>query len=101
MVVSSPAAALPKLAINADCKRSIIESDMRLTVISIGVATAALLSLGGCGIKPDFVDPPRKEKADGTRQTLEESRKEDKFPRTYPDPAFDPAPKPAPAQLIR
>lgn len=74
---------------------------MRLTGFSICAGMAMLLTLGGCGIKPEFVDPPLKEKADGTKQTVEDARKEDKFPRTYPDPAFDPALKPAPAQLIR
>lgn len=74
---------------------------MRLTVFLIAAAAAVTLALGGCGIKPSFVDPPLAEKPDGTLQTLEEARKADAFPRTYPDPAFDPAPKPAPEKLIR
>jgi len=37
-------------------------------------------SLGGCGIKPGQVDPPQGEK-------------NDRFPRTYPDPQYDPAPE--------
>jgi hypothetical protein len=37
------------------------------------------LSLAGCGIKPGDVSPPKGAKATD-------------FPRTYPDPATDPAP---------
>jgi hypothetical protein len=40
--------------------------------------------LGGCGIKPGQVDPPQGEK-------------NDTFPRTYPNPDYDPAPE----RLIR
>jgi hypothetical protein len=40
--------------------------------------------LGGCGIKPSQVDPPQGEK-------------NDTFPRTYPNPDYDPAPE----RLIR
>jgi predicted small lipoprotein YifL len=36
--------------------------------------------LAGCGIKPGQVDPPQGEK-------------NDPFPRTYPDPKYDPAPE--------
>jgi len=74
---------------------------MRLTVFSIGAALALALLPAGCGIKPKFVEPPPAEKADGTLQTKQEARKADKFPRTYPNPAFDPAPKPEPERLIR
>lgn len=62
---------------------------MRLTVFSrhlfqsIGLCLMIAL-LGGCGIKPSHVDPPQGEK-------------HDTFPRTYPDPALDPAPE----RLIR
>lgn len=37
-------------------------------------------ALASCGIKPANVDPPAKVKKDS-------------FPRTYPDPATDPAPQ--------
>jgi hypothetical protein len=74
---------------------------MRLTVFSICVLLCAALVPGGCGVKPAQVEPPPKTKADGAPQTREEARKTDYFPRTYPDPAYDPAPKPAPERLIR
>ncbi len=69
---------------------------MRLTVFSDRPRRAlqlfcivCLLSLmtaplGGCGIKPSQVDPPQGEKNDD-------------FPRTYPNPDYDPAPE----RLIR
>jgi len=82
-------------------RRSIIESDMRLTVFSICAALVLAILPGGCGIKPSHVEPPPQTKADGTLQTKEEARKTDYFPRVYPDPAHDPAPKPAPERLIR
>ena len=47
----------------------------------LGVFT---IGLGACGIKPSEVDPPQGEKLDT-------------FPRTYPDPQYDPAPE----RLIR
>lgn len=47
----------------------------------LGLVTAGL---GACGIKPSEVDPPQGEKLDT-------------FPRTYPDPQYDPAPE----RLIR
>jgi hypothetical protein len=41
------------------------------------------LTLGACGIKPGSVSPPGAQ---------EEGAKKDRFPRTYPDPSYDPAP---------
>jgi len=58
---------------------------MRLTVFSKTLSLCLCLgivlgTLAGCGIKPSFVDPPQGEE-------------QDRFPRTYPDPA--------PERLIR
>jgi len=39
----------------------------------------ALVAVGGCGIKPGSVDPPK-------------GVEKDPFPRTYPDPSTDPDP---------
>ena len=50
-------------------------------IFMLGVFT---IGLGACGIKPSEVDPPQGEKLDT-------------FPRTYPDPQYDPAPE----RLIR
>jgi hypothetical protein len=49
---------------------------MKITVLSLCLA----LLLAGCGVKPSKVDPP----AGVTHDT---------FPKTYPDPKTDPAPK--------
>jgi hypothetical protein len=50
---------------------------IRTTVLCL--CLAALLA--GCGIKPNKVDPPP-------------GADKDYFPKTYPDPSLDPAPKP-------
>jgi len=42
----------------------------------------ALLTVGGCGIKPSKLSPPP-------------PATKDSFPQTYPDPATDPKPQPA------
>jgi uncharacterized protein YceK len=47
---------------------------MKRTVISFCIA---LMLLGGCGVKPSFVDPPQ-------------GHANDKFPQTYPNTATDP-----------
>ncbi|WP_035690723.1 hypothetical protein [Azospirillum halopraeferens] len=47
----------------------------RAVGLAMGLLVVALaLSLGACGKKPDFVDPPQ-------------GRDADRFPGTYPDPA--------------
>jgi predicted small lipoprotein YifL len=52
----------------------------RRRMIRLGLAAAVLaLALGACGKKPGTMQPP--EGADTTR-----------FPRTYPNPVYDPAP---------
>ncbi len=54
----------------------------RLSLLLAAAAVAA--ALGGCGKKPDFVDPPQ-------------GRDADRFPRPYPNPETDPKPgQPAP-----
>lgn len=67
---------------------------MRLTVVSVFLAS---FLLAGCGVKPSAVDPPHK----AASQTKGAEAEKDYFPRTYPDPSTDPAPKPNPNRLIR
>ncbi len=52
---------------------------MRLTVLPFFLAFA-MLAATGCGVKPNKVDAPA-------------GVEKDTFPRTYPNPATDPAPK--------
>lgn len=47
--------------------------------LGLALALAAALSLGGCGKKPKFVDPPQ-------------GKGDDHFPRSYPNPVYDPKP---------
>ncbi|HEY0901683.1 MAG TPA: hypothetical protein VGD95_06120 [Micavibrio sp.] len=54
---------------------------VRYLPVYIVVAGILSILLTGCGIKPARLSPP-----DGTADT--------NFPRTYPDPATDPAPTP-------
>lgn len=56
-------------------------SHRRTVGLAVGLLAVALaLSLGACGKKPDFVDPPQ-------------GRDADRFPQTYPNPAtLDPKP---------
>ena len=54
---------------------------MRLTVLSFYMALAfVMVTVGGCGIKPNKVSPPP-------------SVQTDAFPKVYPDPATDPQPE--------
>ncbi len=60
-----------------NCSAHYKEVHMRLIVLSFCL-TLALATVGGCGIKPNKIDPPP-------------SAKQDSFPKTYP--ATDPQPK--------
>lgn len=63
---------------------------MKLTVLSFSLPfhltlALALLTVDGCGIKPNKVSPPP-------------SVTKDTFPQIYPDSGTDPKPQPAPIQ---